>query len=288
MDKVEFTFVGGDNRQKHTAVILAKSGFLVRVFGLDIVERHDNIHNFMKLDPDLFHSQVFLLPIPYKDPFGNIQTSLKDFQLAPESLFRQMKQGTVVIYAKKDKEIMDLCKQYSVHGYDLIDEESFSVLNAVPTAEGALLRGMERTTITLHGAKVLILGYGRIGRVLSKMLQGIGSLVTVEARSNEDLAWIKANGYQSIGLDEVDTVLGEQDLIFNTIPAMILDRSRLAKVRSDCIIIDLASHPGGVDFQAATEFGLSASLDLGLPGIVAPKTAAQIICQVTYEILKRH
>ena len=78
------------------------------------------------------------------------------------------------------------------------------------------------------------------------------------------------------------------DIIFNTVPALILNRNRLKKVRQDCIIIDLASSPGGVDFQAATEFGLSASLDLGLPGFVAPRTAAEIICRVTDEILERH
>lgn len=285
MRKMEFTFIGGDNRQKQVAIILAKAGSLVRVFGLEVME-HENIQNYQELHAELFQSQVVMLPIPYKNKEGSIHIIDKDVHIKPKTLFSKLRQGQIVIYGKLDKEIENLCEQYSVLGYDLLKEESFAIRNAIPTAEGAIQRAMERTEITLHGAKVLILGYGRIGRALSRMLKGIGSQVSVEARKSEDLAWIEEGGYKAVPLNELDSVLEHQDIIFNTIPALILNKKKLANIKSNCIIIDLASHPGGVDFEAARELGISASLDLGLPGHVAPKTAAEIMCAVTQGILR--
>lgn len=288
MKDTKLTMIGGDNRQKQVALIMAESGVHVEVYGLEIPKHHRRITNHSILTPKLFQSKVIMLPVPYKNQRGGINVIDQQEHLQPQSLFQLMKPDTIVIYGKQDQEIVDLCTQYSIHSYDIMQEESFSILNAIPTAEGAIQRAMERTDITLHGSKVLVLGYGRIGQILSRMLRGIGAKVTAEARKTEDLVWIEESGHDAVHLDELDSILGEQDMIFNTIPALILNRNRLEKIRQDCVIIDLASRPGGVDFQAARELGLSASLDLGLPGIVAPKTAAMIICQVTDKILKKH
>jgi dipicolinate synthase subunit A len=100
--------------------------------------------------------------------------------------------------------------------------------------------------ITLHGSGALVLGYGRIGKVLSNMLAGIGARVTVEARKCEDLSWIASYGYQGIHISELGKAIGQFDVIFNTIPSMVLDRQILRNVKKNALIIDLASKPGGV------------------------------------------
>jgi dipicolinate synthase subunit A len=146
---------------------------------------------------------------------------------------------------------------------------------------------MERTDITLHGANVLVLGYGRIGKSLARMLKGIGAKVTVEARKEEDLAWIYDNGYVGVHLDQLNNVLSTQHIIFNTIPHLVLTRERLMKVNRDAVIIDLASFPGGTDFAAARELGIKAYLELSLPGIVAPKTAGKIIYYVVNNLIEK-
>ena len=63
---------------------------------------------------------------------------------------------------------------------------------------------MEETQRTLHGSNVLVMGFGRIGKVLAKMLDGIGAKVYCEARKNEDISWIKAYGYNPIHLNDLD------------------------------------------------------------------------------------
>ena len=122
------------------------------------------------------------------------------------------------------------------------------IVNTVPTAEGAIEIAMNETPITIHGSKCLVTGYGKIGKILSKMLCGLGAQTYVEARKYADLAMIEGHGYEPLALSELKSRIGEFDIIFNTIPAMIFDEKILKKVKKDALIIDLASNPGGADF----------------------------------------
>ena len=58
---------------------------------------------------------------------------------------------------------------------------------------------------------------------------------------------------------------------------MIFPRRVLAQLKPGCVLIDLASKPGGVDFEAAKELGVHAVQALSLPGKTAPRAAAEII-----------
>ena len=144
---------------------------------------------------------------------------------------------------------------------------------------------MEETQKTVHGTKTLVMGFGRVGKVLAKMLHGIGAEVSCEARKDEDIAWIKAYGYEPIRLEELNDNLGKYDIIINTIPFQILDKERLELLKKDVVIIDLASNPGGVDRKIAREKGLKVIWALSLPGKVAPLTSAEFIKETLYHIL---
>ena len=145
---------------------------------------------------------------------------------------------------------------------------------------------MENTQKTIHGSNVLIMGFGRVGKVLAKMLDGIGAKVSCEARKNSDIAWIKAYGYTPIHLSELESELGNYDIIINTIPFQILDENRLKYIKKDCTIVDLSSNPGGVDRRAARSLGIKLIWALSLPGKVAPMTSAEFIKETLYHILK--
>lgn len=136
---------------------------------------------------------------------------------------------------------------------------------------------MENSQITLHGSKCLVLGFGRCGKVLAHMLKGIGANLSVEARSLSDLAYIESYGYVPVALGDLHLYLDQYNFIFNTIPTMILDEKKLKKVKEGCVIVELASKPGGVDFNAAKRLGIKAIDAQSLPGKVAPETAAKII-----------
>ena len=158
--------------------------------------------------------------------------------------------------------------------------------NAVPTAEGALQLAMESTDRTLHDSRCLIIGYGRIGRLLADRLLSLGAEVTVSARKYGDLAWIEAWGCHSLRTGALTGQLDRFDLIFNTAPALILDGARLREVREDCVILELASAPGGVDLAEAGRLGRQVIQAPGLPGKVAPRSAAAAIRDSVYHILE--
>ena len=144
---------------------------------------------------------------------------------------------------------------------------------------------MEETEITLHGSNILVLGFGRVGKILAKMLDGIGAKVDCEARRDEPLAWIKAYGYNPVRLEDIDKNLGKYDTIINTVPSILLDEERLKLLKKQCLIIDLASTPGGVDKKAAKELGIKLVWALSLPGKVAPATSAEYIKETVYNII---
>ena len=154
----------------------------------------------------------------------------------------------------------------------------------MPTAEGAIQLAMEELPITLHGARVLVIGYGRLGRVLADRLAGLKARVSVAARGYADLAWAENCGYGVEHPGQWEGWLCGYDLVVNTVPVRVLDAERLADLRPGCLVIDLASKPGGVDFEAAVRQGVRAIWALSLPGKVAPVTSGKIIRDTIYNI----
>ena len=159
------------------------------------------------------------------------------------------------------------------------------VANAVPTAEGAVQVAMEELPFTLHTARVLILGFGRVGTLTAHRMSALGAKVTVAAKDYEDLAWAAAYGCETIYLKGLSFELGGFDIIVNTIPAVILDGTKLRWVDPGAFLLDLASAPGGIDRTAAKELGLRVMQAPGLPGRTAPVTAAAAIRDAVYHIL---
>lgn len=144
---------------------------------------------------------------------------------------------------------------------------------------------MEELPVTIFGCKVLVTGMGRISKVLCRILTAMGAKVCVTARKYSDTAWAKIYGCDGVHLSVLEERLPSFDLIFNTVPVMLFDRNRLKRLRNDVLIIDLASKPGGVDFDAAGNLGVKVIWALSLPGKVAPITSGEIIASSVINII---
>lgn len=166
--------------------------------------------------------------------------------------------------------------------------DELAILNSIPSAEGAIQMAMEATLITIHGSKSFVLGLGRCGWTIARMLYGLGAEVTGVARKPADLARAREMGFCPVDFAELDQVIGQAEIVFNTVPQLVLDKSRLEKMSGEAVIIDLASIPGGTDFEYAQMMGIKAVLAPGLPGIVAPKTAGKILAHVYPPLILRH
>jgi len=178
----------------------------------------------------------------------------------------------------------------AVHSWQLIETaeiDEMAILNAIPTAEGALMLAMQELPITLHGSQTFILGLGRTGFMLARVLDGVGARVTVIDRGAADRARAYGEGWVAYPFSDLAAIIERADVIFNTVPAMVLTGNILARTKADVLIIDLASAPGGVDFEAAERFRIRAVLALGLPGKVAPLTAGRILATKLPGLIKQ-
>ena len=162
----------------------------------------------------------------------------------------------------------------------------YHTANALPTAEGAIQIAMEELPITLHDARVLVIGFGRLGRTLAPRLRALGARVWVSARRYEQRAAAESMGLGSEGMHRLPDWLCGYDLVLNTVPAPVLGVEELAALKERALVIDLASRPGGVDMDAAATLGVRVIWALSLPGKVAPVTAGRYIKDTIYHIME--
>lgn len=278
--KRRIAVLGGDMRQVWLARLLLEEGRSVVSWGL---EQGDG-PNPVPLDQAL-EAQLLLLPLPVCRE-GALNLPLTDTKLSAEQLWPRLRCDQLLLGGMTGDLSGRLTADFGLTLLDYYDREETQIANAVPTAEGALQLAMEATDHTIHGSGCLVIGYGRIGKLLAERLLALGARTAVSARRYSDLAWIEARGCQALRTGALAGELGEFDVIFNTAPALVLDGSRLRETKEDCVILDLASAPGGVDFEAAAALGRRAVHAPGLPGRTAPRSAAAAIRDSMYHILE--
>ncbi|MGE4282204.1 MAG: dipicolinate synthase subunit DpsA [Clostridia bacterium] len=282
---IRFSIIGGDLRQVKMANTLAQDGYKVKIFGFNNIEWHTDIIEANSIQEAVEGVDVITAPLPCTLDNQTVNAPFYDEKIFYNDLFKEISKNQLFVGGILSEKVNNLAKVYNIYAVDYFNREELTVLNAIPTAEGAIQIAMEELPITIHNSHCLILGYGRIGKILSKMLSGIGANVTVEARKYGDLAWINSYGYRGVHLSELANVIGNYDVIFNTVPSVILNMDIIAKIKKDALVIDLASKPGGVDFDMARDMGIKAIWALSLPGKVAPNTAGDIIRHTIFNIV---
>ena len=280
-----FWVVGGDLRQVRLAQLLQMDGHTVQTYAMEHRETKEARIGSDTLD-GIERCDCVILPLPAVGEGGILNAPLSDRKVPLSAVAGRLKPGQILCGGKLDAEFVRSARETGCRVYDYFEREELAVKNAVPTVEGAIQIAMEELPTTLFGSRVLVIGYGRIGRLLAHRLKGLGARVTVSARSFRDLAWIEAYGYCAEHTDQLAGWLCSYDLIINTVPAQVLGEAALEDVSSDCLIIDLASRPGGVDFESAAALGLKVIWALSLPGKVAPLSSGQIIRDTVYHILQ--
>ena len=270
--------LGGDLRQLNMAQALGKEGFLIDLSGFDTQYLESIALPYRNMEDVCWREyEMIVLPLPVSRDEKVLNTPLFHGCIPLEQVFDKLSSDQVVVGGLFSRQLKQRFSSVGVKAWDYFDREELAIRNAVPTAEGAIAIAMDETPFTIHGSNCLVAGNGRIGRVLAKMLYGIGAQVTVSARKYEDVAWIETNSYHSLRTNEIAESAEQFDIIFNTIPHPVINGEVLRRVKKDCLIIDLASKPGGVDFECAKTLGLNTIWALSLPGVVAPRTAGIII-----------
>lgn len=284
--ELNFWVVGGDMRQAKLAQLLAEDGHTVHTYALDPgpevipgLIQEQNLNHAGRAD-------CVVLPLIVTSGAGLLNTplSLSEHPLAP--ILDRLNPRQFLCGGRIDPETYAMAQERGLTLHDYFAREELAVANAVPTAEGAVQLAMEHLPITIHGARVLVIGFGRVGRLTAQRFGALGAKVSVAARKYEQLAWAQAMGFGAEHLEQLAGWLCGYDLVVNTVPAQVLGQSELEDLRRDCLILDLASKPGGVDLSAAGELGLTVIWALSLPGKVAPVTAGAAIKGTIYNMLR--
>jgi len=287
---MNFSVIGGDLRLSNLAKMLSKDDNKVCVFGLEKVDELNEDKRIKKcsnIDEAIKESDIIISSIPFLKSNGEIYTLFSDIHIFPKDFIKENSSEKIFIAGSiKEKEKTLLEKNYK-EVIDLMKQEELTILNTIATAEGAVSVAIQNTDTNLHSSKVLILGFGRVAKIVANRFDKLCSKVTCAARKSTDFAWIQAYGYEFTNINELGENLNKYDIIINTVPQMILDKSRLNFMKKDVLLIDLASVPGGIDFEEADKMHIKYVWALGLPGKIAPVASAEFIKEQIYKICSK-
>lgn len=273
--------VGGDPRQAALARLLADDGHTVHTFAM---ERGEGVRCQPSLE-GIALADCVILPLPAVGEGGRLNAPMCGDPPRLETVLDVLVPGQLLCAGMVSAQLRTMAEERGLLLRDYFAREELAILNAVPTAEGAIQIAMEELPITLHEARVLVVGFGRVGRAVAQRMAALGARVTVAARRYESLAWAQAIGYGAEQTGQLAGWLCGYDLVVNTVPALVLGEAELADLKPDCLVLDLASKPGGVDLEAAARLGRNVIWALSLPGKVAPVTAGAAIKNTIYNML---
>ncbi len=270
MNQMNFAVIGGDRRMAMLAELLEKQG---------------SCYHFLYKNEDLPESIIAdtaVLPVPCS--FDG--TTLNSTQNAPLLFDIASRINAAAVFGGRiPEDIKAVLNAKGIRVYDLLEDEALLTRNAQLTAEGALGIIIGETKRAVLGARILIFGYGRVGRALARVLLPLGARVFVAARNPAQLACAECDGCTHVRLSEASAFLGGTDVICNTVPARVLDKSALAALKKDTLFIELAS--GGHNAECAKDADVRFINAQGLPGKTAPESAALIIYDRITDLLMR-
>ena len=285
---MKFAIIGGDLRIIKLAKMLAREQNEIFVYGLEKAEElknNPNIKYCESIKKAIQEVEIVIGPIPFSSNGKTINMPFSDKEVTIREMMHVIN-AKVLIAGGITPDVYEMANDEYIEIIDIMKREELAVLNTIATAEGTIQIAIENTNKIIHGSEVLILGFGRIGKVLARKLAGLSAKVTCAARKDEDLAWIQAYGHKATNINTIGENLKQYDIIINTVPHIILNEERLKYVKNDCLLIDLASNPGGIDKKAIKDNQLKFVWALSLPGKVAPTTSAEFIKDTIYNIIK--
>ena len=169
--------------------------------------------------------------------------------------------------------------------YEYMADDATAYKNSVATAEGVIAETIIRSDININGSNCLITGYGRCAGIIADRFKALNSNVTIIERTGQKRAQARAYGYNAIDFNPDNSSdyyndFNKYDYVINTVPQMVVDKHMLERFNRNVTIIDIASKPGGVDYDYCKKNNINAVNALGLPGKYSPKTSAWILYEV--------
>lgn len=284
---MKIAVIGGDARQLEIVRKLTEQQAILSLIGFEQLdhaftgatkEKIDNV-DFSKID-------AIILPVKGTDLNGQVDTIFSNEKVFLTKEILQKTPEHCTVYSGITNEYLNLLiKETKRKLVQLFDRDDVAILNSIPTVEGTIMMAIQHTDTTIHGSKVIVLGLGRVGMSVARTFHALGAKVKVAANQSEHIARIIEMGLTPVHLDDLQIAVADIDICINTIPHLVVTSDVIEKMPLHTLVLDLASKPGGTDFQYAEKRGVKALLAPSLPGIVAPKTAGNILADVLAQLL---
>ena len=291
MKEKKIVFIGGDSRQLAAAQRVSELGCSVHAWGIP-GEMPENVVRIDDISA-AYDADILVLPLPMSGDGITVNCTgiFSDFSPKISDIFENAK-NIPICAGRIAPKIKNDANRLGIRIFDYFESEELKIKNAYLTAEGAVSLAMNELSFSLAGTKTAVIGYGRIGKFLARMLHSLESSVTVAARKGTDLAYVCGFGYNALKIEVNDgesslSQLSEFDIVFNTAPYWVLDEAVLKNFTPKTLVIDLASAPGGVDPEAAKKYGIKVISAQGLPGKYAPLTAGRFVGDAIGELIPK-
>lgn len=283
---LQIGILGGDARAHYLAQELVMNGASILAVAAPVPAGIAGIRVCGTLDEVCTNADALIIPLPGIDEQGRLNDAHgAAIMEVSGALLDRVGRDAPIFTVVARAYMLKMAAQLGLKLVELSAIDEFAIWNSIPSAEGAIQLAMEKVPITIHGSRSFVLGLGRTGTTLARMLSGIGARTTVIARRPESVARATEMGFKGAFFKDLAGIIGEADIIFNTVPELVLSADLLREANPSVCIIDLASAPGGTDFEAAEKLGIQAMLAPSLPGKVAPKTAGRIMAQMITRLL---
>ncbi len=289
LNDIKIGVIGGDLRQLYAAEFLAEEGFEVALYGINPpaeIGFPESVTRCTSYRDAISGSSLITLPLPCTIDGIRVNCPLGDYNIKIDDIFSYITCNQIITGGRIEQLLHEKAQIYDINLIDYYEREELCIANTVPTSEGAIAIAMEVMPITIHGSKAIIYGYGRVGKVLANTAKALGASVTIAARSREAFAWAKTSGFEICDISKKPE--GNFDIVFNTVPSLVLTEEILSSFKAGTPIIELASKPGGIDMKAAADLRLKPIWALSLPGRVAPATAGKSIAEAIINIFNEH
>lgn len=270
---MKIAMIGGDRRAAILSGLLLREGERLQSYALERAGLPEEIPRAEHLPAALYGADAVILPLPVERG-GLLNAPYARLPCAMEELFDALWPGQLVFGGMFSEPLRERAAANGLQLVDWMRRPGFVTGNAALTAEGAVGLLLQLSERSLFGSRVLVSGYGRIGRLLARKLAALGAAVTVAARREENRAEAEAMGYAAVSFQALP---GGFDFVVNTVPERVLGQDLLCCLPETALLLELASAPGGYDRNLAENLGLRCLTAPGLPGKSAPYSAAELM-----------
>lgn len=266
-NKPDFMIIGGDCRFSYIRNTLEQKGFSAkRIYPGDY-----------KAD-DFRDADIFILPVPVSRDNININTPLAGESFYIGDFLRLLPEHSIVAGGLFSDDLREKIERRNITVFDYYKDEKLARDNAIPTAEGVIGILINSLPVTINGLRCAVTGYGKCAKAIAKSLNALGAEVTAVVRRKESLSEAENDGIKGCYFNDFAEKAGTFTAIINTVPVRVIDSQIIKNLRKDCLLIEIASSPFGIDFDTAKACGINTIKAGSLPGRISPETAGEIIC----------